>query len=153
MIKDLNAEQREVLDEFLKNAKNTTGILSPSDFHYRMEYIRNYGEGEDLELFNDNFYELIESNELTKNQTRKLARIISKRECKWIISDNMRAINPKLITEQGDDYVVLEDGTRIDDARSYLYKIKRDKYNELQKERLAKSKTNGKEFLDVKSID
>jgi len=148
MIADLTKEQKDVLDEYIRNIKNSAGMRSPSDFHYRTEYIINHGEGEDIELLNDNFYELIQNNDLTENQIRKLAKLVSRRENKWIISANTRGIDPKSITQVGDGYVVLEDGTRIDDNGSYQYRDKRIKYNEIQAVRLAKNKTNGKEFLE-----
>ncbi|MEI6088904.1 MAG: hypothetical protein WCR42_00475 [bacterium] len=147
MIADLTEEQKDVLNEYIKNIKSTAGMRSPSDFHYRSEYIINYGEGEDIELLNDNFYELIQNNDLTENQIRKLAKLVSRRENKWIISANTKGIDPKSIYQQCNGYVVLEDGTRIDDNSSYQFRDSRIKYNEIQSQRLAKSKTNGTEFL------
>jgi len=147
MINDLNEEQKSVLEEFVKYVKNTAGTRTPSDFHYRKSFNNQYGDGEDIELLNDNFYELIKNNDLTENQIRKLAKLVSRRENKWIIRANAREIDPKSITEFGNGYIVLEDGTRIDDNSSYQFRDNRVKYNEIQYRRLEKSKTNGQEYL------
>jgi hypothetical protein len=148
MISELTEEQRDVLDEYVKDVKRTNGFPSPSDFHYRRSYANNYGEGEEIELLNDNIYELIQNNDFTDAQKRKLAKIISRREVNWFVSDDIKGIDPKLLIEQGNGYIILVDGTRIDDSRALVYKRERDKYNAIRQSRLANSKTNGTEFLN-----
>lgn len=147
MINGLTEEQKDVLDEYIKDVTNTTGIRCPADFHYRRTYAHIYGEGEEIELLNDNLYELIQNNDLTDAQKRKLAKIVSRREINWFVSDDIRGLDPKLVIEDGNGYIVLIDGTRIDDSRALIYKKERDRFNAIRAARLANSKTNGTEFL------
>jgi len=90
MIDNLTEEQKDVLNEYIKDVTNTTGIRCPADYHYRKTYAHNYGEGEEIELLNDHFYELIQNNILTDAQKRKLAKIVSKRKINWFESDDIQ---------------------------------------------------------------
>ena len=148
MINDLNQDELDVLDEFVRDVKRPKGMRNPSDLHYRLLFRKKYGEDEDIELLNDYFYELIENNDLNAEQIKKLAKYISRRERKWIASDDLKSIDEKLIEETGFKYVVLTDGTRIDESSAYPYKRLREEYNDLKKRKLERSKTNGKEFLE-----
>jgi hypothetical protein len=147
MINDLDEEQKDVLNEYIRDVTNMTGIRCPADFHYRRMYAHIHGEGEEIELLNEHFYELLQNNDLTDVQKRKLAKIVAKRELNWFVSDDIRSVDQKAVLENGFGYVVLTDGTRIDDIKARIYKKEREIFNAIRTERLAKSKTNGSEFL------
>ena len=111
----------------------------------RLNFDFVHGKGQAIELINENFYYIIENNDLTENQIKKLAQEISQRENKWIVGE-LNELDFDNVVFDGHGYVEISNGTRIDiDADTY--KEEREAFNLVRTERLSRNPTNGKEYL------
>ena len=142
----LNNTKKELLKEFIENAKSTSAIKTANMYSKQLEYDFNFGNGESIELLNRYFYQILSQEDLTRTQIMSLAKEIIRRENKWELAPDLSNINPDDIIEDGNGYVILSDGHRFD-IEPDMYRKEREEYNNKREARLRAQKTNGKEYL------
>ncbi len=144
---NISEQEKGVLQEYVEYARSTSAIINASSMHNRLMFNFENGEGASVELLNKHFYELIKEESLSKREIRKLAKQISYREFKWILADEDYELDFDDVIHDGFGQVTISDGTKIDFPPD-LYKEERERYNQIQKERLERIPTNGLEYLE-----
>jgi len=145
MKNELTEQQNAVINEFVALLKSNTAIITAGMLHERLNYDFIFGQGQTLELLNDNFYDIIAAHDLEEYQIIKLAKEISHRENSWI-AGKLEELDFQDVIYDGYGYVVMSDGTRVD-IEVDMYREEREAFNTVRNERLSNKPTNGKEYL------
>lgn len=138
--------EKEVLQEFILEAKSTSWLKTSDMVDKQLKYDLEFGEGESIELLNKYFYQILDQENLTQDQIKKLAETIIRREGKWDVESDITKFNVNDIIEDGYGYVILSGWHRFD-IEPVRYREEREAYNKKRDERLRTQKTNGKEYL------
>jgi hypothetical protein len=148
MKNELTEQQNAVINEFVALLKSNTAIITAGMLNERLNYDFIFGQGQTIELLNDNFYGIIAAYALEEYQIIKLAKEISHRENRWI-SGKLEELDFQDVIYDGYGYVVMSDGTRVD-IEVDMYREEREAFNKVRNERLSNKQTNGKEYLTSK---